>query len=217
MDQTFFALVELNDGKKCEGKIISVDKVNMKIIMSFVTKYSTKQDQTEVIDKEYFPELVLQKDEIKEIKKMSYENSAHNPINNNILQPLSASFKKRKSFSEGFFDNLNVMTHDEAANENYKYNSRNQETFFSKKSNSLYTPKSKRSKGNYYEYNQNKYYSPQYSNDYNEYLYDYNGNYYRNNYNYKGYNNYFGNKNYYKRYNYSNNSNYTYQEYYYKQ
>lgn len=200
MEHNFHALVELYSGLKCEGRITHVDKTNMKIIMTNVTRYSSSQND-ENINKEYFPELTLDKEEIKEVRKMNYESHSH------INFPVPDNIKIKHKYSDGFFDNLNVLSHDEAANENYKYNEKNQETFFSKSSNRFFTPKARYGKEKF-SFQKRNFYSPQY--DY----YDFNDHDNRSNYNYRGYDNY--NYNYYGRRNYNRNQTYLPRNSYYK-
>ena len=184
MDQNFMALVELKNGLKCEGRIVGIDKNDMKIVMANVTRYSAPSEGE--IRKEFFPELSLNKEEILEVKKISYEPA----VDPNQTEVITSGRKKIQfdKTNEGFFDNLMPMTHEEAINENTRYNEKNQETFFS--------GINRRNSRNYYRRgrgNKNEYYSNNYNKGYYGYTennYNYNRNYYTNRSSY--YDNYYG-------------------------
>ena len=191
MDHKFMALIELNNGFKCEGIITSVDKVNMKIIMTNVTRYSS--DFLEKIRKEFLPELIIDKNDIKEVNKISYDHNSNTMTHYKPNFSLTGHKKNYISVSnEGFFDNLEVLTHDEAAYEKYKYNEKNRETFFSKRwfSNPIYRGGGYKKSLNF---QQKSFYSP----DYDYYGYSYQ-NQYKNHYNSNQYSNF---KNHYTNYN----------------
>jgi hypothetical protein len=138
MDQTFMALVELQNGFKVEGKITSIDKVNMKITIVNATRYNEDN-----LKKEFFPELIIQKTEIKEVKKFDYDivSKTTSMGSQNIYLLPSPANRKKPQFTlsnDGFFDNLTHLSPDEEMKEAIRYNEKNNETFYT--NNQSFTP-----------------------------------------------------------------------------
>ena len=181
MDYKFLALIELNNGFKCEGRIAYVDKIKMQITMINATRYCS--ETKEKINKEFFPELIIKKDDIKEINKICYEHHSHSLPNSISNIPYHHKNHEVTFLNDGFFDNLEILTHEEAAIENNKYNQKNRETFFHNQR--PYIPMNRVS-----NYKKKNYYSP-------EYDYFIHNNLNSKNFSSKGYN-------YYKPYHYKN-------------
>ncbi len=78
-----YVIVDLQDGFKCEGYLISVNKEKMEIILSNVRKY--KLDNNTVSQESKHSELSIPKIQIKEVKMVQCENDAgaSQPTNTN--------------------------------------------------------------------------------------------------------------------------------------
>lgn len=199
------ALVELQNGLKVEGKITSIDKVNMKITIVNATRYST--ETPDLLKKEFFPELVIEKNEIKEVKKINYDivSKFNSSDNQNIYIIPSPANRKNPQFrlsDDGFFDNLNSLTNNEERKEVHRYNDRNSETFFG--NDKTFTPKNYREPLNFLQ--KRMFLTPKHNKHYQNRYQPKINNYYESD-DYKGYNNY-SQRNYSKSYyndNYYNN------------
>jgi hypothetical protein len=228
MNQQQYVILDLKNGFKCEGNLVTIDKVNFKVVLSNAKKYITEEDGT--LKEENFPNLEVPKDEIKEVKLVQYDNEPTktniNAIPENKQNPqLSIAKPKTYNKSESFFDSLIPMNNRDARNETMRYNDKNMETF-NLTEEAMYSSGVNRGRGyrgrgnyrgdnrggnNFNRYNNyNKNYNNNYNNNYNSYSnYDnnnanYNTNYnsnYDNNYN-NNYNNYRNNRGGYQKNNY---------------
>lgn len=146
-------IVELKDGDKCEGELVNIDKVNLKIKLANVKKTpASDPSKPEILET-----LEINKNDIKEIKVIQYEEKVEEKEEQSNINAIPEDKKlnavqqqqsKQKSYdkNESFFDNLTGLTHPEARQESKNYNDKNKDTF-----NLPNEPEKKRyQKGNYY-------------------------------------------------------------------
>ena len=132
MSQPQYVIVDLKNGLKCEGTLSNIDKVNMKINLLNAKKHVP--DVSGKIIEESYESLEINKEDIKEVKLVQYEQKDEkkniNAIPENKLNSLPSNTKpKGYNKEESFFDELSPMTNMEAKNESIKYNDKNAETF----------------------------------------------------------------------------------------
>jgi hypothetical protein len=203
-----YVILDLKNGFKCEGTLVTIDKVNFKIVLTNAKKYVTEEDGT--MKEENFPNLEIPKDEIKEVKIVQYEQDTPktniNAIPENRMNQAHSNLTKPKTYDKGesFFDNLIPMNNREAKNETIKYNEKNMETFNLTEeqlnSTNNYRGRGGRGRGGRggyrggnrggNNYGQSNYGQSNYNNYNNN---NYNNNNYNNNYNNNNYNNNFNN------------------------
>lgn len=130
-------VINLKDGDKVSGKLISIDKVNLKIALIQVTKSFkdiTKPNETYdnlEISKEDILEIKLVKyEQIQKIKEIKEEVSNINAIPENKIpekvdQPKQNTYDK----SESFFDNLKLESKTNTRQDIKNYNDKNKDTF----------------------------------------------------------------------------------------
>jgi hypothetical protein len=127
----------LKNGLRCEGMLANIDKVNLKINLIGAKKYFT--DDSGKFIEENFDNLEINKEDIKEVKLVQYEqpkeqNKTGNNINaipENKLNNVQDLINKSKSYnkSDSFFDALSAMSNMDAKNDAIRYNDKNSETF----------------------------------------------------------------------------------------
>lgn len=133
MNSSQYVIVELKNGNKCEGIISSIDKVNFKMFLNSAKKYFT--DESGNAKEENFDTLEINKEDIKEVKLVQYEqpkeeNKNINAIPENRVNQFKTQDKsKGYDKSESFFDNLSAISNTDAKNLSIKYNDKNLETF----------------------------------------------------------------------------------------
>jgi SWI/SNF-related matrix-associated actin-dependent regulator of chromatin subfamily A protein 2/4 len=207
--EPMFVIVEQKDGFFCEGFLTSVNKEKMEILLTEVRRY--RQDNNVISQESKHKELSIPKEEIKDVKKVQYENDQNTqqqqqtkPVNPNAI-PSNFADKKlpNKQYEKNnFFDGLRLMSNQDAIQETVRYNDKNCETF-----NIPNDGNTSNYRGNNYRGRGNKRGGYNNRNNYG----DNNNNDYQNNNSYSGYsnnNNYNNNSNYTNNYNnnsYSNN------------
>ena len=130
-------IINLKNGDKISGKLISIDKVNLKIKLIQATK--TFKDTTK--PNETFENLEISKNEISEIKLVKYEQQNLfktvkedeknvNAIPENKI-PQNKEQTKQKTYdkNESFFDHLKISTKANVKMESKNYNEKNKDTF----------------------------------------------------------------------------------------
>lgn len=132
-------VVELNSGEKCDGILVNIDKLNYKIQLKNVKKYSVKIEGNEDKNPEEFEILNIDKSEIKEVQLIQFEQKEEKPTEVNvnaipqdkIPTASKGSMAKTKNYdkNESFFDSLASMSHPQAKEESRNYNNKNTETF----------------------------------------------------------------------------------------
>jgi hypothetical protein len=133
MNSSQYVIVELKNGYKCEGIIASIDKVNFKMYLNSAKKYFS--DESGNLKEENFDNLEINKEDIKEVKLVQYEQPKEESKNinaipeNKITEMKNQDKGKGYNKSESFFDNLSAMSNNEARNLSMKYNDKNLETF----------------------------------------------------------------------------------------
>jgi hypothetical protein len=130
-----YVIIDLKNGDQCEGSLVNIDKVNFKIILSDVKKSTTIEG---IAKQENFANLEINKEDIKEVKIVQYEqkeSTVKQPINSipaNKVNPIQQNANKAKTYdkNESFFDNLIPMNKRESNTETIRYNDKNAETFY---------------------------------------------------------------------------------------
>jgi hypothetical protein len=131
MNQQQYVIIDLKNGNKCEGTLVTIDKINLKIILTDAKKQTLDQEGL-LISEESFPNLEINKEDIKEVKLVQYEpkDANLNAIPENKIIPQS-NINKPKTYDKdsSFFDNLIPMNNRDAKTETVRYNDKNCETF----------------------------------------------------------------------------------------
>jgi len=124
-------IVDLKNGSKCEGILANIDKINMKINITNAKRFD---ESSENPNEEFFETLEINKEDIKEVKLVHYEQKEEkknvNAIPENKAMDMESDKKDNKyNKDSSFFDNLSYMSNVEAKNESIRYNDKNKETF----------------------------------------------------------------------------------------
>jgi hypothetical protein len=136
-------IIDLKNGNKCEGILVNIDKQRMVINLNKAKRITFSNDGTS--NEEFFPELEISKDDIKEVKIVQFEakdkeevqkkelnsNNNLNAIPQNLQDNAENAYNKNRSYNAGdsFFDGLTPMSNLDAKNESIRYNDKNCETF----------------------------------------------------------------------------------------
>jgi small nuclear ribonucleoprotein (snRNP)-like protein len=185
MNSSQYVIVELKNGNKCEGIISNIDKVNFKMYLNSAKKYFTDESGSQ--KEENHDTLEINKEDIKEVKLVQYEQPKDENKNINAIPESKLSqFKsqdKSKGYdkSESFFDNLSAMSNNDAKNLSIKYNDKNLETFNLPKESQNIGENNYKSRGGYRR-NRGGYkrggFKGNYNNDFNQEHANYQDNFY---------------------------------------
>lgn len=132
-------IIELKTGVKCEGLLESINKEKMIIFLSNAKRTVISEDKK--INEEFFSQLEISKEEIKEVKIVQFDevetpketpiNTNINAIPQNIQHNAQNNLSKPKTYdkTDSFFDQLTPMNNQDAQFESMRYNDKNAETF----------------------------------------------------------------------------------------
>lgn len=128
-----YITVEMKDNSKIEGIIVSIDKINSKILLSNAKKTADNKE-------EYYPTFEINKADIKEVSSIEKiqnkqeeihninaipENKKIDNLDGNQLAGVEKAYDKNKDF----FDSLKSMTNSEVKEESKNCNQKNRDTF----------------------------------------------------------------------------------------
>jgi len=157
-----YVIVDLNDGTKCEGILINIDKEKMEIILGGAKKY--RMENNVIKDETKYEQLTIPKIQIKEVKMVQTEDSVSpstspntttqtvpqtksdtkttettETVNPNAIPKNLEKAKQIKHYEKNnFFDSLNTITNQDSKAETIRYNEKNFETFNITESSSDY-------------------------------------------------------------------------------